>query len=138
MKCPKCVEKTNEMKIEGIDIDFCSSCKGIWFDKDELPFMVELTKEELSLEKMAQDAQKTEWACPTCETKLEEFLFHDTKDLHVDRCPDCHGVWLDKGELAKVENVAAKISDPHSKIMGLCKYFHDHGYQVLGMQTQGQ
>ena len=42
MKCPKCNEELYGMKFEGAEVDFCSSCKGIWFDKDEMAFMLEL------------------------------------------------------------------------------------------------
>ena len=42
MNCPKCRSEIHEMKFEGVEVDFCSSCKGIWFDKDEMAFMLEL------------------------------------------------------------------------------------------------
>jgi len=38
--------------------------------------------------------------CPRgCPTKLVEELF---RDLRIDRCPTCHGVWLDPGELEEI------------------------------------
>lgn len=33
--------------------------------------------------------------CPKCGAKLQEKEFHHVK---VDICPDCGGMWLDKGE----------------------------------------
>ncbi|MFQ5514677.1 MAG: zf-TFIIB domain-containing protein [Myxococcota bacterium] len=40
--------------------------------------------------------------CPGgCETKLVEEAF---RDLLIDRCPTCKGVWLDPGELEKISH----------------------------------
>jgi uncharacterized protein len=38
--------------------------------------------------------------CPRCvETKL---LASDRQGIEIDRCPQCRGVWLDRGELDKL------------------------------------
>lgn len=38
--------------------------------------------------------------CPTCpDVKL---LMTDRKGIEIDYCPDCRGVWLDRGELDKL------------------------------------
>jgi hypothetical protein len=43
--------------------------------------------------------------CPRgCPTKLVEQSF---RDILIDRCPTCHGVWLDPGELEKVSRETA-------------------------------
>ena len=41
----------------------------------------------------------TQGICPNCGTKLIEF---ERDDVEIDRCPDCLGIWLDKGELDKL------------------------------------
>lgn len=37
--------------------------------------------------------------CPKCGTQLHEEVI---KEVTVDICPACHGVWLDDGELVKM------------------------------------
>jgi len=37
--------------------------------------------------------------CPKCGEELEEIVF---QGIQIDRCPECHGVWLDSGELERV------------------------------------
>lgn len=37
--------------------------------------------------------------CPKCGGHLVTEAFHR---VQIDRCPDCHGVWLDQGELEAV------------------------------------
>ncbi len=37
--------------------------------------------------------------CPNCQTTL---LITDKKGIEIDYCPDCRGVWLDRGEMEKI------------------------------------
>ena len=37
--------------------------------------------------------------CPKCGTHLQHHKFHD---IAAAECPDCHGMWLDQGELEKI------------------------------------
>lgn len=36
INCPCCQNRMNRILIDAIEIDTCSSCKGIWFDADEI------------------------------------------------------------------------------------------------------
>lgn len=49
--------------------------------------------------------------CPTCkETKL---VMTERQGIEIDYCPDCRGVWLDRGELDKlIEKSAAAAPTP--------------------------
>ena len=42
--------------------------------------------------------------CPVCDEKLREVQKHG---VAVDICPDCKGVWLDRGELEKILDMVA-------------------------------
>ena len=43
MKCPRCPESTLAMsERQGIEIDYCPSCRGIWLDRGELDKLIEL------------------------------------------------------------------------------------------------
>jgi Zn-finger nucleic acid-binding protein len=122
------------MTIEGVDLDFCSACKGIWFDKDELAFMTELASDLPHPQAARTEGKPTEFECPRCETPLEELRYVPARDLLLDRCPGCQGVWLDKGELKKVEDIAARIGSPESKILRAAKQLKDKGYSLLGIR----
>jgi Zn-finger nucleic acid-binding protein len=37
--------------------------------------------------------------CPNCGSRLVEV---ERAEVHIDACPDCRGVWLDRGELDKI------------------------------------
>jgi len=63
MKCPICTN-INLMMTErnGVEIDYCSSCRGVWLDRGELDKIIELStskneikKEEYHREKFNND-----------------------------------------------------------------------------------
>ena len=49
--------------------------------------------------------------CPNCESRLVEV---ERSEILIDACPECRGVWLDRGELDKIlvrERRAAAAGD---------------------------
>lgn len=51
--------------------------------------------------------------CPTCEVML---VMTERQGVEIDYCPQCRGVWLDKGELDKIiERSAAAESSQNLK-----------------------
>lgn len=46
--------------------------------------------------------------CPNCG---ETLLMTDKKGVEIDYCPNCRGIWLDKGEL---EKIMERTSDHYS------------------------
>jgi len=48
--------------------------------------------------------------CPHCTTTL---VMSDRQGIEIDYCPDCRGVWLDRGELDKlIERANNDIARP--------------------------
>jgi Zn-finger nucleic acid-binding protein len=45
MKCPSCEGALAEIDNEGVTLDFCSGCKGIWFDRGEVGEYFELSRD---------------------------------------------------------------------------------------------
>jgi len=44
--------------------------------------------------------------CPVCGTTLDEI---ERDGVIIDRCPNCLGIWLDRGELDKLVNKDEKF-----------------------------
>ena len=40
MFCPVCSEKMKEVQKQGVDIDICPGCKGVWLDRGELEKLI--------------------------------------------------------------------------------------------------
>lgn len=42
MKCPQCMEITLVMsERQGVEIDYCPQCRGVWLDRGELDKLIE-------------------------------------------------------------------------------------------------
>lgn len=51
--------------------------------------------------------------CPNCSVSL---VMTERSGVEIDYCPECRGVWLDRGELDKiVERSAQNIKNNHSE-----------------------
>ncbi|MEJ5960852.1 zf-TFIIB domain-containing protein [Pedobacter immunditicola] len=43
--------------------------------------------------------------CPSCN---ETLLMSDKRGVEIDYCPNCRGIWLDRGELEKIMESSAE------------------------------
>ncbi|HQS00331.1 MULTISPECIES: zf-TFIIB domain-containing protein [unclassified Polaromonas] len=44
MKCPTCPDSVLTMsERQGVEIDYCSQCRGVWLDRGELDKLIELS-----------------------------------------------------------------------------------------------
>lgn len=68
--------------------------------------------------------------CPVCkDTKL---VMSDRQGIEIDYCPNCRGVWLDRGELDKIiDKSTAVISQPAPQ------HGRNDAYQGQHHQPQG-
>jgi uncharacterized protein len=48
MKCPNCEATLLMAEKQGVEIDYCPNCRGIWLDKGELEKIMERTGEHYS------------------------------------------------------------------------------------------
>jgi uncharacterized protein len=47
--------------------------------------------------------------CPNCN---ETLIMADRQGIEIDYCPNCRGVWLDRGELDKIIERSASYTKP--------------------------
>lgn len=47
--------------------------------------------------------------CPACDVTL---VMSDRQGIEIDYCPQCRGVWLDRGELDKIIERSANLAPP--------------------------
>lgn len=75
-----------------------------YFARLEAELIQQKREEQL---RAAQEAERKShyMKCPKCGADLETVEQHG---VHLDRCPECHGIWLDQGELEEV----ARHADP--------------------------
>lgn len=53
--------------------------------------------------------------CPSCEVTL---LMSDKNGIEIDYCPNCRGIWLDRGELDKIIERSAEHTSGKGSVGG--------------------
>ena len=106
MNCPKC--ETRSLKVahlRSVEVNRCPACHGIWFDEKELSQLLGLTRQELrpfhTKENAALNAKSGK--CPRDDSELLRVYSADNQDVVIDTCVSCSGIWLDGGELTKLQ-----------------------------------
>jgi Zn-finger nucleic acid-binding protein len=106
MKCPKCkTEPLATHTIEGVTVDRCSACAGVWFDAEELNQL--LSEEarhiaELLKGRVIEQADEKNASCPRDDSKMMRVYSAMDHSVILDVCGECRGVWLDGGEFKKL------------------------------------
>jgi uncharacterized protein len=91
--------------VRGVEVDQCPDCRGIWFDDQELARLLVAGSANLKLiaggrPNPADDARAGR--CPRDGRTLVRMRSARAPRLIVEVCAQCHGLWLDGGELAQI------------------------------------
>jgi Zn-finger nucleic acid-binding protein len=73
--------------------------------------------------------------CPVCKTNL---VISDRQGIEIDYCPNCRGVWLDRGELDKLIERAPGTSFSPTQQQNFSQPFQDHPQQFSPSSQQQQ
>jgi Zn-finger nucleic acid-binding protein len=57
--------------------------------------------------------------CPNCSVEMH---IVQKNEIDIDYCPECKGVWLDRGEIDKIASIQNKYDDMHYQ-----KYHYGRG-----------
>ena len=102
MTCPKCGGQMRAVVHEGVEIDRCAACGGIWFDAME--------DRELRRREGAEAVDDGDPAvgrtfdavgaiqCPRDGTRMVQMVDLEQPHVWVESCPTCFGTFLDAGE----------------------------------------
>lgn len=124
MICPACGRELIEKKLGDVFVDVCDGgCGGIWLDCFELDKLAEpdaaagvqlldlarrggsratATRTGADQDASGDSGHGALW-CPRCEDRKLFRHFHSVRrQVKIDDCPECGGIWLDVGELATI------------------------------------
>lgn len=108
--CPQCGEPLIALELEGIEIDHCVRCGGVWLDRGELQLIVRAAglppgSRNFNALDSAAGVEHRERRCPRCDRPLESIVVPlSGGNLRIERCRTGEGFWLDRGELPALLN----------------------------------
>lgn len=121
MICPVCNESMIVLELNKVEIDYCTNCSGIWLDRGELELLYSIDESENELQKLFSETitiNEKSYKCPLCRKRMKKSKFSNS-ELVIDKCPENHGLWFDKGELEKLLTLQSNSSS--EKILTLLK-----------------
>ena len=144
MNCPACDNQLEPRIVEGLSVDVCKNgCGGIWFDNFEIKKFDEphesLGADLLNVEKnptVVVDRSKR-LKCPKCDDiVMMRHFFSVKKQVEVDECPGCAGIWLDTGELGAIRSLFNTEQERHDAAE---EYFSEiFGNELAAMKAKNQ
>ena len=106
--CPVCNDDLRTVDVASIAVDECHTCKGLWFEDQELRLAKDHSDKDLVWMDFEvwkhPDRFKVEprhLKCPSCRTELVAIQYDSTK-VTVDYCQACRGIWLDKDAFQRI------------------------------------
>lgn len=131
MNCPTCSQAMLVLELDQVEIDYCTSCRGIWLDSGELELLLDSADAAEHVLRSFREAQTDEKKrkCPICLAKMDKVHAGQTGgELQlIDRCPRNHGLWFDRGELQRVLQSGALDSEGKIKRLLGDLFVTDHG-----------
>src|SRR2546422_11724902 len=110
MDCPKDRIPLEIVHFHSIPIQRCPKCEGTWYEKDQLRILkdkeahgdycwinLDLWRDVAKF----RAASSSRCTCPADSTPLTP-VHYGNANIVVDICQTCKGVWLDKGEYARI------------------------------------
>ncbi len=113
MRCPKCRADMEQIDYQGVEIDRCTICNGIWFDAGEV---------EMLRNKRAATAIDTgdagtgkqhnaidRYRCPRCSGTMVRMVDPRQRHIWYETCSSCNGSFFDAGEFRDLSELS--VSD---------------------------
>lgn len=103
MKCPVCNTNLVQETRDGVEMEVCSSCQGMWLTRQELGELEDEVFDFGDNEKgsLMLGSSPSDRKCPQCGNPMNTFEYR-FYDLDLDFCEQQHGFWLDAGEDKRV------------------------------------
>ena len=132
MICPVCKKDMFVIEYKKIELDYCHSCKGVWFDAGELELLLETgglkdAGQTLGDVLHLPEAQTTEMKrrCPICTLYMKKVKIGGEQGVMIDACFRHDGLWFDGGEVAALIKIISPKStgkkETESEIMSFLK-----------------
>jgi PAT family beta-lactamase induction signal transducer AmpG len=119
MRCPKCRSDMEQIDVEGVEIDRCVTCNGIWFDAGEAEALrsgkaaaaIDIGDASVGRVHNAVDGYR----CPRCGGPVTRMSDSLQRHIWFEKCESCEGTFFDAGEFLDLSRLS--ISDLFKRFM---------------------
>lgn len=107
--CPACSDCLQTALLDGRPILYCPGCFGMLVRREHFGAIVNERRsrragmEQEDVRPIDPLAYTRRLRCPACEGYMEAHPYYGPGNVVIDSCAECDFVWLDHGELARVE-----------------------------------
>ena len=93
MKCPVCITaELNMTDRQGVEIDYCPNCRGVWLDRGELDKIIERSSVQGSQPTQTSHPKQVAWGQQQSQHGSERKSYHDDHhDKHHGDSNEFHG-----------------------------------------------
>jgi len=110
MECPGCGKTfLHPVTTDGVKVDACYDCTGMWTSRTDLNKLV-VGEIRLGKPKGTNDR-----SCPRDGERLDRVFLSgeevERKDVELDQCAACEGIWFDGGELEAVGDIQSRLKE---------------------------
>lgn len=137
MACKNCGSELENLNQNKDFIKKCNTCSGLLILDNNLVNAIELideleNKEVINRENTPADEKPSDYKsddfiseidCHECNTPMEKFEYMYSSGIHINRCPNCEAVWLEKGKLREIFIYRNGLKEYDKKIQNLLPTF---------------
>jgi uncharacterized protein len=108
VKCPKCGGALQPVGHDSIEVDRCTLCGGLWFDRLEADKLLNAKGNSQAVDTGAasvgvQHNEQGKIECPRCHTLMIRMVDLEQHHIWYESCTVCYGKWFDAGEFKDLQ-----------------------------------
>lgn len=109
MRCPKCRSDMDTVTYEGVEVDRCERCSGVWFDVGEMEALKNVQAAKAIDTGSAKQGRQFNavdvYRCPRCGGEMCKVTDPGQTHIWFETCKDCEGSFFDAGEFRDLSRV---------------------------------
>ena len=120
--CPDCAVAMLNETVEGVAVNICGTCGGVWVHPEAL---AELISRDpiglLELDRVEAHPQQQKFLgkafrnCPDCSMSLQDYHYCYNSPVIIQVCSDCGGFWIEHGQLTAMQEFLDEARRPATK-----------------------
>ena len=113
LPCPLCNKALQITRYEGEKVGLCADCNGFFMGSKNLRNIEKSHEVSVPMESVSGSGINVEGVkkCPKCKLDMQVKSYGELGAAEVDYCQRCGGIWLDPGELERIQLYYEAVHD---------------------------